>query len=63
MTEAVTIERLEKAIKITAQCMLDYPDLAGIILPHLKRLEAERDRLLQEGDALEYAKRVLARAA
>jgi hypothetical protein len=28
-------------------------------LPKLKLLEAERDRLEQEGDPLEYAKRVL----
>jgi hypothetical protein len=30
------------------------------ILPTLKRLQAERDRLLREGDALEYARRLLA---
>jgi hypothetical protein len=30
------------------------------LLPILKRLEAERDRLVQEGDAIEYAKRLLA---
>jgi hypothetical protein len=33
------------------------------LLPTLKRLEAERDRLLREGDAIEYAKRLLATAA
>jgi hypothetical protein len=55
---AVTIERLERAVKITAECMLahDLPQL----LSTLKRLEAERDRLMRDGDAIEYAKRVLA---
>ena len=54
----VTIERIERAIKITAGCMLahELPQL----MPTLKRLEAERDRLMRDGDAIEYAKRVLA---
>jgi hypothetical protein len=30
------------------------------VLPTLKRLQAERDRLLKEGNPIEYAKRVLA---
>jgi hypothetical protein len=55
-----TIERLERAIKVLAREMLRFPDLADRVLPNLKRLEAERDRLLQEGDALECAKRALA---
>jgi hypothetical protein len=53
----VTVERLENAITMTAYVMAHHnlPQL----LPTLKRLEAERDRLLQEGDPIEYAKRVL----
>ncbi len=54
----VTVERLERAIKVTARCMVEHalPQL----LPILKRLEAERDRLARDGDALEYARRLLA---
>jgi hypothetical protein len=61
MDSVVTIERLERAIAVTARCMAQHnlPQL----LPTLKRLEAERDRLLQEGDPIEYAKRVLGKAA
>jgi hypothetical protein len=57
-SDDVTVERLERAIKVTARCMVEHhlPQL----LPILKRLEAERDRLVQEGDAIEYAKRLLA---
>ena len=49
----VTVERLENAITMTAYVMAHHnlPQL----LPTLKRLEAERDRLLQEGDPIEYA--------
>ena len=51
------IGRLERPITMTAYVMAHHnlPQL----LPTLKRLEAERDRLLQEGDPIEYAKRVL----
>jgi hypothetical protein len=58
---AVTVERLERAIIITARCIAEFnmPE----ILPTLKRLEVERDRLVAEGDPVEYAKRVLARNA
>jgi hypothetical protein len=56
---AVTIERLERAITMTAAVMAhhNFPQL----LPTLKRLEAERDNLLRNGDPIEYAKRVLER--
>jgi hypothetical protein len=60
MTSAtVTIERLERAITMTAYVMAHHnlPQL----LPTLKRLEAARDRVLREGDPIEYAKRVLER--
>jgi hypothetical protein len=52
------IERLDRAIQLTARCMVNHR--LPQILPTLKRLQAERDRLLQEGNALEYARRVLA---
>lgn len=56
--DEVTVERVEAAIKVTARCMVEHhlPQL----LPILKRLEAERDRVVQEGDPIEYAKRLLA---
>ena len=57
----VTTESLNRAIQTTAEMMLRHN--LRQIAPTLRRLEAERDRLLQEGDPLEYAKRILARAA
>ena len=56
---SVTIERLERAIAVTAYCMTKHnlPQL----LPTLKRLEAERDNLIANGDPIEYARRILAR--
>ena len=58
---AVTVERIERAIAIIAYCMTrrNLPQ----ILPTLKRLESERDRLIAEGDPIAYAKRILAKAA
>jgi hypothetical protein len=60
-SNAAMVERLESAIRVTARCMVEHnlPQL----LPTLKRLEAEHDRLLREVDAIEYAKRLLATAA
>jgi hypothetical protein len=58
MDSVVTVER---AIEVTADCMARHPDLAQRLMPTLKRLEAERDNLIANGDALEYAKRILAR--
>jgi hypothetical protein len=60
MTPAVvTIERIEHAIAVTAYCMTRHklPQL----LPTLKRLEAARDEFARDGDALDYARRVLER--
>jgi hypothetical protein len=57
---AVTLERLDRAIKTTAKAMVAYPDLAHHMLPTLKRLQAERYDLAKDGDPIEYAKRVLA---
>jgi hypothetical protein len=56
--DGVTVERLESAIKVTAHCMVEH----GLrqLMPILQRLEAERDRLIREGDPIEYAKRLLA---
>jgi hypothetical protein len=61
MTPAITIGRIERAITITAEAMTlhDLPQL----LPTLKRLEAERDKLATEVDPIEYAKRLLAKRA
>ena len=56
MTQA-DIERLERAIRTTARVMKDYN--LRQLLPTLKRLEQARDNLLADGDALEYAERVL----
>jgi hypothetical protein len=55
----ITIERLDAAIAFTAYAMQRHnlPQL----LPTLKRLEAARDDLLVNGDALEYAKRAFER--
>jgi hypothetical protein len=61
MTEPVTIERIERAINLTADCMARHADLAHQLMPTLKRLEAERDNLIADGDPVDYAKRILAR--
>jgi hypothetical protein len=55
----ITIVRLERAIAITADAMARHnlPQL----LPTLKRLEAERDKLTTAGDPIDYAKRLMAR--
>ena len=59
MTGPITIERIERAINLTADCMARHnlPQL----LPTLQRLEVERDRLIAIGDPIDYAKRILAR--
>jgi hypothetical protein len=61
MTSAVTIERVERAIRTVADMMVKHrrPQLMDTI----KRLEAERDRLRNETDPIEYAKQILRRAA
>ena len=56
MTSPSTLERLESAITVTAQAMT----LHNLPLPHLKRLVAERDKLVSEGDPIELARAVLA---
>jgi hypothetical protein len=54
------VARLERAIKAVAGWIVKYE--VGEAVPRLKYLQAERDRLLKEGDPIEYAKRVLADA-
>ena len=56
---SVTIERLERAIAVTDYCMTKHnlPQL----MPALKRLEAERDNLIANGDPIQYAERILKR--
>jgi hypothetical protein len=56
--DEVTVERLERAIQFTVRVMLNSN--MREIRPTLERLVAERDRLVKEGDALEYARRLLA---
>jgi hypothetical protein len=58
MTAPVTIERLDRAIKTTADSMVRFN--LPQIMPTLKRLEAERDNMIKNGDPIEYAKRLLA---
>lgn len=55
----VTVERLERAIRVVAEMMLKHnrPRLKETI--HI--LEAERDRLQNEIDPLEFARSILAR--
>jgi hypothetical protein len=56
MSSPVTVERLERAINVTAQAMADH-NLPQLLLT-LKRLEAGRDRLLTGGDPLVETKPV-----
>lgn len=57
MSCKIAVEELERAIAIVAYGMKlhNMPEA----LPVLKRLEAERERLLSEGDAMDYADRLL----
>lgn len=57
----VTIERVERAITMTAYAMQQHK--LPQFLPALKRLEAARDDLARDGDALDYARRALERGA
>jgi ribosomal 50S subunit-associated protein YjgA (DUF615 family) len=54
---AVTVDRIERAIATTAYCMAEHN--LPRLLPTLKRLEAERDKLIANGDPIEYARRLL----
>jgi hypothetical protein len=57
----VTIERLNAAIKTVAEAMVEH-NLPGLLV-YIRRLEAERDRLLSEVDAIDYGKRLLRKSA
>ena len=57
----VTIDRLNRAITVTAYVMTRHR--LPQILPTLKRLKSARDDLARDGDALDYARRVLERDA
>jgi hypothetical protein len=54
---AITIERIERAIHAVAEAMVEH-NLPGLLI-YMRRLEAERDRLLSEVDAIEYANAIL----
>ena len=53
----ITIERLERAIRIVADMMVKH-NRPGLIVT-IRRLEAERDRLRNETDPIAYAKQIL----
>jgi hypothetical protein len=54
---AVTVERLERAIRIVADMMVKH-NRPGLIVT-IRRLEAERDRLRNETEPIAYAKQIL----
>jgi hypothetical protein len=56
----VTIERLERAIKTTAR-VIERHMLQ--LMPTLRRLEAERDKLIRDGDPFTYVRRLLGKDA
>jgi hypothetical protein len=53
----VTVERIERAIRIVADMMLKH-ERRGLI-DTIRRLEDERDRLRNETDPLEYARQII----
>ncbi|HEY1748562.1 MAG TPA: hypothetical protein VGG11_17580 [Xanthobacteraceae bacterium] len=61
MTLPVTVERLDHAISIVAKSMVRHD--MGHLIATVKLLEAERDRLRNETDALQYAREILRTAA
>jgi hypothetical protein len=58
---AVSIERIDRAIGTVARMMVKH-DMPQLILT-IRALEAERDRMLNEIDSMEYARRILRKAA
>jgi hypothetical protein len=56
---AITIERIERAIRTVARAMVRH-DMN--LAPTIRRLEAERDRLQQDGSDMDYAREILARS-
>jgi hypothetical protein len=55
----LTVERLDRAIRTVADVMVKH-NRPGLILT-IRRLEAERDRLRNETDPIEYAKQIIAK--
>jgi hypothetical protein len=55
------LERIDRAISLVAQAMLRHG--MGQLIVTIRCLEAERDRLLSETDSMEYARRILLKAA
>jgi hypothetical protein len=56
----VTIERLDRAIDTVADVMVKH-DID--LMPTIRRLEAERDKLRQKTAAMDYAKEILRKRA
>jgi hypothetical protein len=61
MSVEITVERIDRAIKTVAAAMVEH-QLPGLLV-YIRRLEAERDRLLQEVDAIDYANQILRKSA
>ena len=59
MTDAVTVERLEQAIRTVATMMVKHDMPLG---PTIRFLEAERDKLQQETSDMRYAREILPKA-
>jgi hypothetical protein len=57
----VTIDRLNHAIDTVARMMVRH-DMPQLIVT-IRRLEAERDKLRQETSAMDYARKILRKAA
>jgi hypothetical protein len=59
--ETVTMARIERAIHIVADMMVKHNRPRLIV--HIRRLEAELDRLRNETDPMAYAKQILSKCA
>ena len=58
MSNAVTPERIERAIRTVAELMVKHEmDL----MPTIRQLEAERDKLRQKTADMDYAKAIVAK--
>jgi hypothetical protein len=60
MIAPVTTERLDRAIDTVADVMVKH-DID--LMPTIRRLEAERDKLRQKTAAMDYAKEILRKRA
>ncbi len=58
---AVTVDRIERDIHIVADVMVKHKRRG--LIDTIRILEAERDRLRNETDPLEYAKQILSKNA